>query len=122
MRCADLAIGATNAGGSEEALGSVLVNLALEASAEAAAGFLQAVVCLQLHPEALGRTELAGQTQRGICRHGACAVDDLVDAARWHADVARQPVLADAEGTKELFEEHLARMHVAQLCHGQFRS
>jgi hypothetical protein len=86
----------------------------LQLLAQALAGLLQVVVGLESHPESLRGPEVTRQAQGRVGRHGALTVDDLVDAPRWNAKVARQTILADAHGYQKLFEQHLARVHVVE--------
>src|SRR5680860_677299 len=44
----------------------------------------------RVEPEARRRSEMARESQGSVCSDGPLAVDDLVDPARWDADVLGQ--------------------------------
>jgi len=52
---------------------------------------------LEVEPEAVGGAEVAGQSECGVGRDPALAVDDLVGPARGHADRDGESVLADLQ-------------------------
>src|SRR5680860_873630 len=87
------------------------VSAALWGSAGARGNFVVEAVSLsvkvywacRVEPEARRRSEMARESQGSVCSDGPLAVDDLVDPARWDADVLGpvlgQPVLGkDLEG------------------------
>ena len=63
---------------------------------------LQVVARLEVHPERVCCTKVAGEAQRSVGSYGALAQDDLVDAAGVHVDVLGQPVLAHAQRLGEM--------------------
>src|SRR5262245_51390387 len=71
---------------------------------------MQVEVGLQGHPEARRVAEVLGQAQRRVGADAALAEDDLVDAPRRHAQLARERVLRQAGGFQELLVEDPARM------------
>src|SRR5438309_10271279 len=73
---------------------------------------LEVEIRLQAHPVARRIAEVVRETQRGVGRDAALAENDLVDAPRRHADIARQRVLAQAARLQELLEENDARVAV----------
>ncbi len=68
----------------------------------------QIISRLHVQPDPIGSLEVPRQSQGGIGRDGPSAVDDLVDASRWHAKVFREAVLADAQWLNKVFEQDLA--------------
>src|SRR5436853_6207492 len=77
------------------------------------ARLLEVEIRLQAHPVARGVAEVLRETQRRVRRDAALAENDLVDAPRRHADIARQRVLAQAARLQELLEENDARVELA---------
>jgi len=73
---------------------------------------------LQADPELVGHTEVAGQAQPGIRRHGAMASDDLADPVLRHADRLGQAVPGDAQGLQEFVHQDLAGSGVGNGSHG----
>src|SRR5436309_11403038 len=73
---------------------------------------LEVEIRLQAHPVARRIAEVVRETQRGVGRDAALAENDLVNAPRRHADIARQRVLAQAARLQELLEENDARVAV----------
>lgn len=77
----------------------------------------QVVPGLEVHPELAGVAEIVRQPKRGVGGDASPAQDDLVDAARRHAEIHRNPVLADAEGGEELLREDFAGVDGREHCH-----
>lgn len=50
-------------------------------------------VALKIEPELRGDPEVASETQRGVCRDAAVAVNNLVDSPGGDANILCQPVL-----------------------------
>ena len=74
--------------------------------------------CLQTHPESGAGTKRPCKPQRGVSRDATLAQYDFIDAPGRHVHCARQRVLADRHGQQKLFEQHFARVNVAQSsCH-----
>src|SRR4029450_6989726 len=71
---------------------------------------MQVEIRLQRHPEARRVAEALGEAQRRVGADAALAQDDLVDAPRRHAEVARERVLRQAGGFQELLVEDPAGM------------
>jgi hypothetical protein len=69
---------------------------------------------LQVQPKLRRHLEIPPQPQGRVRRDGTLALHDLVDATRWHADVLRQPVLAQAHRLQEILFQNLARRDVSQ--------
>src|SRR6266513_1020557 len=67
---------------------------------------LEVEIRLQAHPVARRIAKVLRETQRCVGRDTALAQNDLVDATRRHADIARQRVLAQAARLQELLEEN----------------
>src|SRR3989441_8278392 len=74
------------------------------------ARLLEVEIRLQAHPVARRIAKVLRETQRCVRRDTALAENDLVDATRRHADIARQRVLAQAARLQELLEENDARV------------
>lgn len=72
------------------------------------------VVQLQTQPETLRCPEVAREAQGRVGRDGALAEDDLVDPARRHLDIPRQPVLADSKRQEKLFKRDFPRMDIGE--------
>ena len=68
---------------------------------------LEVVSRLQVEPEPVGRREVSGQPQRGVCGDPALAADDLVDPPWGDTDGDSQPLLGDLQRDEELLEENL---------------
>src|SRR3990172_3188273 len=81
------------------------------------ARLFQIIVGLQAHPELLRSAEMPRQPDCGVRRDATLAEDDLVDAARRHADRASKGVLAEIHRLEELLEQHFAGMNVTQALH-----
>src|SRR5262245_7548181 len=71
---------------------------------------MQVEIGLEPHPEARRVAEALREAQRRVGADAALAEDDLVDAARRHADLACQRVLGETGGLQELLVEDPARM------------
>lgn len=77
----------------------------------------QVVPGLEVHPELAGVAEIVRQAERRVGGDASPAQDDLVDAPRRHAEIHRDPVLADAERGEELLREDFAGVDGARDAH-----
>jgi hypothetical protein len=84
---------------------------------ESVIGNIEIVVHLEPQPETGGVAEEPGQSQSGVGRDSALAMDDLVNPAWGNPKRSAKPVLADAQRREELFLQNLARMHRRNLLH-----
>ena len=84
--------------------GRAAAHFTIQTVTEPFAGLFQVVVSLLPHPESLGGSEIARQTQGGVRRDRAFAMHDLVDALRRNTHVTCQPILADLHGNQEFFQ------------------
>jgi hypothetical protein len=80
-------------------------DLAVESVAEAVGFDVEVVLRLKVEPEPWRGAEVAGEAQGSIGGDGPLAVNDLVDATRWNADVRGEPVLRQPGGSEELLEQ-----------------
>jgi len=62
-------------------------------------------VRLQVHPELRFHAEELPEPQRSVSGDATFALNDLVDAARRHADSIGKPVLAELQCPEEVFSE-----------------
>ena len=74
-------------------------------------------MALQVDPELCGRAEVAREAQCCVCADATLAVHDLIDAARWHADSDREPILGDPERVDEVFHQYLTGVDRGELLH-----
>ena len=65
---------------------------------------------LEVEPEFGTVAEEAGQTQGGVGRDGALAVDDLPNARGGNTNLERQGILREAQRDEKLLAQHCARM------------
>ena len=70
---------------------------------------LQIIMRLQVEPELRRHLEVAPQAQGGVGGDRALTLDDLVDAARWNANVQGEPVLANAHRLEKLLGQDFTR-------------
>lgn len=75
------------------------------------------VVGLQIDPAVCVCTEEDRQTQGGVYRDTAQAMDDLVDAPGWNANGLRQSILADAHGLEPVLQQNLSRVNEMRVSH-----
>jgi hypothetical protein len=66
---------------------------------------------LEVHPELRFHPKEAAQTQCGIRRDPPLAMDNLINATRWHPDRLGQMVLADLHRLQEILKQDLPRMN-----------
>jgi hypothetical protein len=88
-----------------------MTSLAVKALGQRILGDIQTRVHLEAQLELRRHAEIAAQAQRRIRRDAAFAQDNLIDAARRHANVQRQAILAQVHGLEKLFQQHFARVH-----------
>ena len=90
-------------------------NFSLKPFAESVLFYFQIVSCLQVEPEALGRSKIPSQPQRGVSADCPRPMNNFVDAPRWYAGLLGQAVLADTKGTQEFLIENFSRMDGSKL-------
>ena len=69
---------------------------------------------LQVQPELAGHLEVAAQSQSRVGGNSPLALDNLIDAARRHADIHRQPVLALTHRLEKVLGQNFSRSDVCQ--------
>ena len=67
---------------------SAAAHFPIQTVTQTLAGLFQVVVRLQAHPEWLGSSKIACQTQGGIRRYRAFAMHDLIDTPRRNSNFA----------------------------------
>jgi hypothetical protein len=94
-------------------------NFLCESCAEMIAFDLEIIACLKVEPETIAGPEVAGESQCGVRTDGPRAMDYLIDAPGWYADILGQAILRHAQGLEEIGGEDLARMNWCDfaLCH-----
>ncbi len=91
------------------------LDLGGETAPEAVLFGFEVVPGLEVHPELVRGPEVPGQSKRRVSTDSTVSMDDLVDPPSWDADVLRESVLADAQGTEKLLEENFPGMDRSQL-------
>jgi hypothetical protein len=82
------------------------------------ARFFEVIIHLEAQPETGRISEVTGQSQRGIGRDSASAVNDFVDPARGDSKFGPEAILAEGHRIKEFFLQNMARMNGRNLFHG----
>lgn len=90
--------------------GSEPPDVPLDRLADRPSSGLEVVAGLEVHPEPGGRAEVACEAQGGVGSAGARAFDQPSDTVGGHAGVLGEPVHRDAQGLKELEQQHFAGM------------
>jgi hypothetical protein len=78
----------------------------------------QIVARLKVQPKTLARAEVASKSQCRVSSDRTLAMHDFVDAAWWHTDIVRKPVLRQLERLQEVQEQYLTRVNRPQLATG----
>src|SRR6185437_11594157 len=73
---------------------------------------------LEIKPEVLCGSEVAGQSESGIGTDTARTVHDLVNPSCRNAELSSEPVLGDTEWLEKFRQENLARVDRCQFTRG----
>src|SRR5512142_2581327 len=84
------------------------LDLALDLFRDGVLGVLDVVAGLQVHPELWAGAEVAAEPEGGVDAYAAFAVNNLVDAVRWHAQRHRKLIHRDVGWLEKLLEQNLA--------------
>jgi hypothetical protein len=93
------------------------VDLLVDLRCESVIGNFEIIVHLEAKPKMGGVAKVSGQSQGGVGRDGALAMDDLIDPTGGNPKFSAEPVLADAHRREELFLQNFARMHGRNFVH-----
>jgi hypothetical protein len=77
-------------------------------SSERSRGLTHVVLGLKVQPKAGLHVEKQTQTQGGIGRYGAVAIDQIADSTGRNIHVSSQLTRSDAHGLHEIFQQNFA--------------
>jgi hypothetical protein len=94
------------------------MDFVVQAGTQTVLFYLEIISSLEVHPELLGHSKVAGETESRVGSDSALSVYDLVDPSRRDIDVLGQTVLTYPHRAEKFLEENLTRVdRLYFLCH-----
>src|SRR5260370_29815472 len=90
-------------------------NFSLKPFAESVLFYFQIVSCLEVEPEALGRSKIPSQPQRGVGADCPRPMNNFVNAPRRYAGFLGQAVLADTKESHEFLIANFCPLYGGKL-------